>query len=165
MNPYQWLVDRVASTPLGARWARRLATVVDRRLIPWSGGRLSSGFGTEYGGRILLLHARGARSAVVRTVPLLYTPHGAAFVVVGSRGGDERHPAWYFNLRAHPQCEIEVGGQRIGCEAREVEGTERDELWALAVAGYAGYAGYQARVQRRIPLVLITPRADSLRSQ
>ena len=80
----------------------------DRPLAdPTLRGRLKVAMGQP----ILLLHTRGARSGQPRTSPLLYTPRGDAFVIVASKAGDAHHPAWYHNLRAHPESvTIEVNG-------------------------------------------------------
>lgn len=108
---------------------------------------------------ILLLHTRGARSGQPRTTPLLYTPHGNGFVVVASKAGAAHHPAWYHNLRAHPDdVAVEVGGRRTTVHSRVAEGPERVELWELVNDNYTGYTTYQARAgDRVIPVVLLEP--------
>ena len=108
---------------------------------------------------MLLLHTRGARSGQPRSTPLLYTRHGRGYVIVASKAGADHHPAWYHNLRAHPDAvTIEVGGQRIPVRPREAEGAERAELWRLVNDNYNGYQVYQQRAgQRTIPVVLLEP--------
>jgi deazaflavin-dependent oxidoreductase (nitroreductase family) len=160
MNPYQKLVDYLAPTRLGGTIFRRLATVVDRRLLRWSKGRFSSGIGTSYGKRILLLTVRGRKSGQLRTVPLLYTPNGDdTFIVVASKAGEPDHPAWYLNVRESPEVTIDVGGRRLEMHAHESEGDERKALFEKASANYPGYTVYQARVDRQIPVILLRPRS------
>ena len=108
---------------------------------------------------ILLLHTRGARSGQDRTTPLLYTPRGKGFIVVASKAGAEHNPAWYHNLRAHPDAvTVEIRGRRIPVRPREIEGAERDELWRLVNDNYNGYETYQGRAGNRvIPVVLLEP--------
>ena len=129
--------------------------VIDRWLIPVSGGRLKVAMGQP----ILLLHTRGARSGQPRSTPLLYTPHGDGFIVVASKAGAEHHPAWYHNLRAHPgDVAVEVGGKRVIVHPRVVEGDERDALWRVVNDNYNGYETYQGRAgDRVIPVVLLEP--------
>jgi F420H(2)-dependent quinone reductase len=129
--------------------------VIDRRLIPLTRGRMKVAMGQP----ILLLHTVGARSAEPRTSPLLYTPHGEGFVVVASKAGATHHPAWYHNLRAHPDTvAVEVGGRRIPVRPRLVEGAEREELWQRVNDNYNGYETYQGRAgSRTIPVVLLEP--------
>ena len=94
---------------------------------------------------MLLLHTRGARSGQPRSTPLLYTRHGRGYVVVASKAGADHHPAWYYNLRAHPAAvTIEVGGRNIPVRPREAEGPEREELWRLVNDNYNGYRGVPA---------------------
>ena len=84
---------------------------------------------------------------------------GSGYVVVASKAGADHHPAWYHNLRAHPDAvTIEVGGRRIGVHPRDAEGAEREELWRLVNDNYNGYQVYQQRAgQRIIPVVLLEP--------
>ena len=80
-------------------------------------------------------------------------------MIVASKAGADHHPAWYHNLRAHPDAvTIEVGGQHIPVRPREAEGAERAELWRLVNDNYNGYQVYQQRAgQRTIPVVLLEP--------
>lgn len=109
-------------------------------------------------GRMLLLDHVGARSGVLRTVPLLYVEDGENLVVVASKGGFPRHPAWYHNLRANPETTVQVGPERRPVRARVARPEERERLWAKAVAAYRGYEDYAARTERQIPLVVLEPR-------
>jgi deazaflavin-dependent oxidoreductase (nitroreductase family) len=88
---------------------------------------------------------------------LLYTPHRDGFLIVASKAGAEHHPAWYHNLRAHPDdVAVEVAGQRIAVRPRVLEGAERDELWRVVNDNYNGYEAYQGRAgDRVIPVVLL----------
>jgi F420H(2)-dependent quinone reductase len=108
---------------------------------------------------MLLLDHVGARSGVRRTSPLVYTHAGADYVLVASKGGYPRHPAWFHNLRAHPDTTIQVGRRRLSVHARVASDEEHERLWPQAVATYRGFAGYQARAGRKIPLVVLSPRA------
>jgi deazaflavin-dependent oxidoreductase (nitroreductase family) len=79
-------------------------------------------------------------------------------VVVASRGGDDRHPAWYLNLRERPDVKVSLkGGPRTPMRARIVEAEERARLWPQIADRYANYAGYQRRTEREIPLVVLEP--------
>ena len=107
---------------------------------------------------MLLLDHLGARSGRRRTTPLSYIRDGDDYVIVASKGGHPRHPAWFHNLRANPDTEIQVGSQRLSVHARAAEPEERERLWRKVVNTYAGFEGYQRRTQRQIPLVVLTPR-------
>ncbi|MQA15961.1 MAG: nitroreductase family deazaflavin-dependent oxidoreductase [Pseudonocardiaceae bacterium] len=107
---------------------------------------------------ILLLDHIGARSGTRRTTPLLYLTDGDDLVLVASKGGYPRHPAWYHNLRAHPDTTVQVGRERRAVRARVAEPAERARLWPRAIDTYPGYADYQHRTDRAIPLVILEPR-------
>lgn len=107
---------------------------------------------------MLLLDHVGARSGARRTMPLVYTRDGEDYVLVASKGGYPRHPAWFHNLKAHPDTTIQVGRRRIAVRAHVASDEERARLWPKCVATYAGFAGYQQRAPRTIPLVVLAPR-------
>lgn len=113
---------------------------------------------------MLLLDHVGARSGVPRTTPLLYFTHPDDpddLVVVASYGGHPRHPAWFHNLRAHPDTTVQVRDEVRPVHARVAEDAERARLWPAAIATYRPYAGYQRRadeVGRTIPFVVLTRR-------
>lgn len=121
-----------------------------------TGGRVGSRVG---GVSLLLLHTVGRRSGQTRTVSLLYERDGDAFVVVGSKGGSDKPPAWYLNLEAEPRCEVQVGTRRVTARARVAEGAERERLWLLMTRTWPDYDRYQSQTERRIPIVLLEPEA------
>ena len=107
---------------------------------------------------MLLLDHVGAKSGTRRTSPLAYVEDGRDIVLVASKGGHPKHPAWFHNLKANPQTTIQVGSERRDVTARVANATERKRLWPKAVAAYSGYEGYQQRTDREIPLVILSPR-------
>ena len=109
-------------------------------------------------GRVLLLDHVGSRSGARRTSPVFYVRDGKDLLIVASKGGFARHPAWFHNLMANPDVTVQIGSERLPVHARAARPDERERLWALAVAGYRGYADYQARAEREIPLVVLEPR-------
>src|SRR2546428_191698 len=80
-----------------------------------------------------------AKSGRTRTSPLVSAPDGDACVIVASKGGHPRHPAWFHNLRAHPDTTIQVGSRRMPVRARVATPEERKRLWPKAVAVWSGY--------------------------
>jgi F420H(2)-dependent quinone reductase len=108
-------------------------------------------------GRLLILHTTGRRSGQRRKTPLSYTKDGDTYIVIGSDGGSPHHPDWYLNIQDDPNAEVDVNGRRSRVRAETVTGAERERLWRQAVASYGGYAGYQARTDRQIPVVRLSP--------
>jgi deazaflavin-dependent oxidoreductase (nitroreductase family) len=106
---------------------------------------------------MLLVDHVGAKSGTLRTTPLLYIPDGENLILVASKGGFPKHPAWLHNLRAHPVTYVQVGSERRRVQAREATAGERPRLWKLADAVWPGYADYRARTDREIPLVVLEP--------
>jgi F420H(2)-dependent quinone reductase len=107
---------------------------------------------------MLLLDHVGAKGAVKRTTPLVYIRDGDNVVIVGSKGGHPRHPAWFHNLRANPDTIVQIGSKRQAVRARVADPQERARLWPKVVEVYPGYDTYQQRTAREIPLVILEPR-------
>jgi deazaflavin-dependent oxidoreductase (nitroreductase family) len=110
---------------------------------------------------MLLLDHVGAKSGIQRTTPLVYVDDAPDVVLVASKGGHPRHPAWYHNLRSNPDTTVQIGAARGAVHARIATPEERARLWPKAVATYSGYSGYQERTAREIPLVILEPRKPS----
>jgi deazaflavin-dependent oxidoreductase (nitroreductase family) len=108
---------------------------------------------------MLLLEHVGAKSGKKRTAPLLYFKDGDDLVIVASKGGFPKHPAWFHNLKANPDTTVQVGREKRAVHARVASDEERERLWPKAVASYKGYRDYQERSKgRKIPLVILERR-------
>jgi deazaflavin-dependent oxidoreductase (nitroreductase family) len=107
---------------------------------------------------MLLLDHVGAKSGAKRTSPLVYVRDGENVVLVASKGGYPKNPGWFYNLKANPDTEVQVGSQHQLVHARIANPEERKRLWPMALKAYGGYADYQKRTEREIPLVILEPR-------
>src|SRR3954447_19718753 len=107
---------------------------------------------------MLLLDHVGARSGRKRTLPLLYIRDGDDIVIVASKGGYPKHPAWFHNLQANPDTTVQIGSERRAVHARVAGPEERARLWRKVVDAYSGYREYQDRTGREIPLVILERR-------
>jgi deazaflavin-dependent oxidoreductase (nitroreductase family) len=106
----------------------------------------------------LLLDHVGARSGKRRTSPLVYGQDGENLILIASKGGYPKHPAWFHNLMANPDTTVQVGSRRLDVHARVATKQERKRLWALMLRVYGGYEDYQRRTDREIPVVVLEPR-------
>lgn len=139
--------------------AVQVMSKVNTWLYRASGGKLGAKF--MRGAPVFLLITRGRKSGAARTAPLIYLQDGADYVLVASKGGMSHHPAWYLNLEANPDCEVEIGRQRLPMRARRVSDAEKAELWPRLLEVYPDYDDYQARTTRNIPVIRLTPRQPS----
>lgn len=103
----------------------------------------------------LLLTTVGRRTGEAQTLPLLYGKAGDAYVIVASKGGNPRHPAWFLNLEANPAVELQVVAERFPARARVASGAERSALWEQMAGMYPPYRDYQAKTTREIPVVVL----------
>jgi deazaflavin-dependent oxidoreductase (nitroreductase family) len=130
-------------------WATaRLNTLVFRM----SGGAIGNRFGKA---PILLLTTTGRKTGKARTTPLLYLQEGNDVVIVGSNAGDDRDPAWWRNLQAHPEASVQIGRERRAVRARLATAEERARLWPLLTAMYPDYDVYVTRTSRALPVVIL----------
>jgi deazaflavin-dependent oxidoreductase (nitroreductase family) len=106
----------------------------------------------------LLLDHVGAKSGVKRTSPLVYGRDGDNLILVASKGGFPKNPAWFYNVKANPDTRVQVGSEIRNVKARIAQGEERERLWKLMVGVYPGYESYRRRTEREIPLVVLEPR-------
>ena len=101
---------------------------------------------------IITLVTTGAKSGQPRAVPLIAIPHANDLYVIASNWGGKSHPAWYYNLRANPECTVEMNGRTLPHTAQEISGETKATVWQTAVRLYPGYAAYQKRAPRDIPV-------------
>jgi deazaflavin-dependent oxidoreductase (nitroreductase family) len=114
--------------------------------------------GSEMKGKpIILLTTIGAKSGKIRKTPLMRVEHDGEYAVVASLGGAPKNPVWYYNIKAHPQVELQDGAVNKDYEAREVFGDEKAAWWERAVEAWPDYADYQTKTDRQIPVFVLTP--------
>lgn len=149
--------------PMSLFYARTLHHV-DRGVFRWSGGRAT--FSAWAAGMpVVMLETTGARSNQPRTMPVLAFADREDVFVIASNYGQDRHPAWYHNLRAHPRARLTVDGTTREVEAVEVtESPERERLFeqaSRAVMVFSAYRRRTDRIGRRIPVVRLRPVAGA----
>jgi deazaflavin-dependent oxidoreductase (nitroreductase family) len=103
----------------------------------------------------LLLTTRGRKSGLLRRTALIYSRDGDDYIIVASRGGHPKHPAWYLNLVENPEVEVQVEADMFSAVARVASGAEKARLWKLMNAVYPPYESYQARTTREIPVIVL----------
>jgi deazaflavin-dependent oxidoreductase (nitroreductase family) len=154
---YHVVVERFLQTPIGG-WANlHILNPIDTRLLRLTRGRFNTALGTRLGPNVALLECAGAKSNMLRRIPVLATPWEGGWVLIASATGRERHPAWYHNLKAHPTCTLVTACGPVACLAHEADDAERLNAWAAANERYSGFTVYQERTSRRLPVVILHP--------
>lgn len=105
--------------------------------------------------QVLLLTTKGRRTGKPHTLPLIYGLTGDDYLVVASKGGSHRAPAWYLNLEADPEVGVQVKGDRFKARARDATPEEKPEMWKTMTAEWPAYDDYQNRTERNIPVVVL----------
>lgn len=127
-------------------------TVVHRFVYVTSGGLIG---GRVLWIRMLLLFNTGRRTGRERKTPLLYVEDGDRWVVVATNAGNDRHPAWWYNLSSRPRAKIQVGSEKVDVTWRQATADECETLWPKLTQSYRFYPEYRKRVQREIPVVIL----------
>lgn len=135
--------------------ALKAITRVHEFVFRTSNGKL---MGRGSGMPVLMLTTTGRKSGQPRTT-MLTSPlqDGDAIMLVASNGGDDRHPAWFLNLRDNPAVEVTMDGHTTPMTARIADADEKHGLWTRITADHANYAGYQRKTERDIPVVVLEP--------
>jgi deazaflavin-dependent oxidoreductase (nitroreductase family) len=155
--PRSWfsrLLAALSSTRLGRFISAKVVWKVDPYLLRATRGRVGMGLVLP----TALLETRGAKTGAVRRNGVIYFHDDDRVTIIASRAGDERHPAWFHNLRANP--DVMFGGVPMRATVVEDQ-AERQRLWKLADRVFAPYATYRrdaARANRTIPIVQLTGR-------
>ncbi len=152
MNPLTRVATRFGGQPWLPRFSRQIVAL-DHGLRWVTRGWLS--LPDIAGLDELLLTVRGRRSGLPRTTPLLYVPHGDAYLVAGSNWGDSKRPAWVLNLVANRDATVTVRRRSHPVRARQVNGREREELWQKLVGVWPNYTKYAERTDREIPVFVL----------
>lgn len=142
--------------PVTAFFAPRVH-LLDKGLLKLTHGKVS---GSEIlGWTIIQLTTIGAKTNQTRTMPLIGIFDEEKIALVASSFGREHNPGWYYNLKAHPECEVQFHGRVGKYLARESTGEEYQRFWQMAVALYAGYHKYKERAaHRHIPVMVLEPK-------
>jgi deazaflavin-dependent oxidoreductase (nitroreductase family) len=107
---------------------------------------------------VLLLTTIGHKSGEERVKPLIYQKEGDAYLVVASYGGSPTPPAWYVNLQAESDVQVQVWGEKFPARARTATAEEKPALWRKMAAVWPDYDEYQKKTTREIPIVVLEPR-------
>ncbi|MFT3892638.1 MAG: nitroreductase family deazaflavin-dependent oxidoreductase [Anaerolineales bacterium] len=156
-NQFQKLLHRFFMLrPVTAFFAPRIHRL-DKMILALTKGKYTSA--EILGWNIIQLTTIGAKTHQSRTLPLVALFDGDKIGLIASSFGREHNPGWYYNLKAHPECEVAFKNRMGKYLARELDGEEYDHYWQLAVVSYAGYQKYKERASHRhIPVMLLEPK-------
>jgi deazaflavin-dependent oxidoreductase (nitroreductase family) len=156
-NLVQRVVQRIAYSRAGVWFFSRTLHYIDSPLLRLTKGRWCVA-SLLAGIPVISLTTTGARTGAARTMPVLAVPDGAKLVVIASSWGRKKHPAWYYNLRAHPRAAVRMRGSTAEYSAREADGEEREMYWRRALDIYPGFASYERTASnRRIGVFVLEP--------
>lgn len=156
-NVLQKLIHRFLMwRPVTAFFAPRVHRL-DKTILKLTRGKFT--LSEILGWNIIQLTTLGAQTGQPRTMPLIGLFDGEKIALIASSFGRKHNPAWYYNLKAHPECQVQ-SSQRTGAYiARETEGDEYKKYWQLGVSYYEGYEKYRERASHRhIPVMLLEPK-------
>ncbi|EFG77640.1 hypothetical protein A5675_10780 [Mycobacterium malmoense] len=119
-----------------------------------SNGRLGGTFGNA---PVALLTTTGRKTGEPRVSPLLYLREGNRVVLVASKGGSDKNPLWYLNLKANPEVSVQIKDEVLRLRARDATEAEREEYWPKLDKMYPSFGDYRSWTDRVIPIVICDP--------
>ncbi|HWP33289.1 MAG TPA: nitroreductase/quinone reductase family protein [Solirubrobacterales bacterium] len=150
------LIEPLARSEAGRWWLINVSPRLDKLVFRMTGGRF-----TTIPAHLLTLTHTGARTGQIRENLLTYFTDGDDLIVMASNYGRERHPNWYYNVKANPDVEVRAAGLRGRYRAHVTTDEDRERLWGLAKALTKTYADYEERAAgRRIQVIRLTPADD-----
>ncbi len=153
----QRFLHLIAKSGPGSWFLARTLHHLDRPIQRLTGGRQSVS-SLLSGLPVVMVTTIGAKSGQPHTLPLVAVPDGENVILIASNFGQKHHPAWYYNLRAHPEVQLTYEGKTVTYLACETSGEERERCWQKAAQLYSGYTVYKQRAShRQIPVMLLTP--------
>jgi F420H(2)-dependent quinone reductase len=132
------------------KWMSRTNVWIYRR----SNGKFG---GTVQKAPVALLTTTGRKTGEPRVSPLIYVRDGGRVVLVASRGGSDKHPLWYLNLKADPKVSVQIKKEVLRLRARDATAEERADYWPKLAAVYPTLDDYQSWTDREIPIVVCDP--------
>jgi deazaflavin-dependent oxidoreductase (nitroreductase family) len=143
--------------PVTAFFAPRLH-LLDKVVLKWTHGRHTAA--EILGWNIVQLTTIGAKTKQRHSTPLVGIFDQEKIALVASSFGRKHNPGWYYNLKAHPECDVSFNGEPKKYVAREIMGEEYEHYWQLANSFYEGYEKYKQRAaHRHIPIMLLEPKS------
>jgi F420H(2)-dependent quinone reductase len=133
------------------KWMSRLNTFMYRR-----GGGDGLG-GTFQNIPVALLTMTGRKSGQPRVSRLYFLRDGDRVILAASKGGSEKNPMWYLNLKANPKVQVQIKKEQLDLTARDATDDERQKYWPQPVGMHPSYADYQSWTDRTIPIMVCEP--------
>ena len=135
----------------------RLMSRLQAWLFKKTGGRFFRTF--FFMAPVGILYSKGRKSGEWREACLVYGEVDDKVLLIASKAGCSTHPLWYLNLKANPQCRMQIGTETLEMKAREATGAEKKQLWQHMTQVYKGFDTYQLKADaasgREVPLMVL----------
>ena len=152
---YSRLVNAFSATPLGSWIVKHVASPLDPLIFRATNGRFTStGIPTL---PMLAVTMVGRKSGKPRTVQLAFVEDDGAYLVVASAMGQERHPAWRYNLEANPEVTLQIRGRTLPARARVLSDEEKASVWPAIHETIPQMRTYETRTDRNIRVFRLEP--------
>ena len=153
------LFVKATTNPLSTWFIRNIASKVDPWLFKLSNGRLTS-FGPVAAVPMLTLTSTGRHSGKPRSVQLVCVEHGKDWLIVASAMGQEKHPAWRYNIEANPEVEVQIKGESFPATARVLDDAEKELVWSKICETLPQIRVYSKRTDRNIRVFQLSRRTS-----
>jgi deazaflavin-dependent oxidoreductase (nitroreductase family) len=156
-NAFQRFFHRLLMLPSVTAFIASRAHRWDKAILKLTDGKHTL---SEFlGWNMIQLTTIGAKSGQPRTMPLIAIFDDEKIALIASSFGRRHNPAWYYNLKAHPECEVRWNERAGTYIARETSGEEYTKYWELGISSFAGYEKHKERApHRHIPVMVLEPK-------
>lgn len=156
-NVFQKLLHRIFMLRPVTAFATSRVHHIDNAILKLTNGKFT--VSELLGWNIVQITTRGAKTNQPRTLPLVGVFDGEKIALIASSFGRKHNPGWYYNLKAHPDCEVQLNGHSGMYIAHEASGEEYQRYWQMAVSFYEGYDRYKhLAAHRHIPVMVLEPK-------
>ncbi len=145
---YARFVIWISATPVASWLVKHFASRLDPLIFKATNGRFTS-MGPPFM-PMLTMTAIGCSSGQPRAVQLACLEHEGDYLVVASAMGQQKHPAWRYNIEANPQVQIQMRGERFVAWAQVLTDPEKERVWDEIRRAIPQMNVYEKRTDRNI---------------
>ena len=147
-DPSDNFVVKLVTHPVSTWLIRTICAPLDPLIMRATNGRFST-MGPS-GDSMVTITMTGRRSGKQRSVHLTSVEHEGDRLIVASAMGQQKHPAWRYNLEANPDIEVQIPGERYRARARVLTDEEKGAIWDKMRKQVPMIHVYEKRTDRNI---------------
>ena len=139
---------RLVTNPVSTWLIRTICSPLDPLIFKATNGKWFT-MGRPSGG-MATITMTGRKTGKKRAVHLAAIPHEGDHLIIASAMGQQKHPAWRYNLEANPEVELQLVGERYDARAEVLNDEEKEKVWDKIRGVIPMVYVYEQRTDRNI---------------